>query len=65
MRLNTTDISVNSSFYVSGTTTLNNATSCLSSFYVSGPTILDNATSCLSSLNISGTTTIGWHLTER
>ena len=58
MRLNTTGISMNTSFYVSGTAILNNATSCLSTLNVSGATILNNATSCLSNLNVSGATTI-------
>jgi hypothetical protein len=40
MRINTTGTSINTSLYISGTTTLNNTTTCLSSLNVSGITIL-------------------------
>jgi hypothetical protein len=40
VRLNTGRISMNTLLSVSGTTTLNNATTCTSSLYISGTTIL-------------------------
>ena len=63
MRLNTTGISMNTSFYVSGTAILNNATSCLSFLDVSGATTINNAITCVSSLNVSGKTLINNQMT--
>ncbi len=42
MSLNTSGTSMNTSLYVSGTTTLNNTTTCISSLNVSGTTTLTN-----------------------
>jgi hypothetical protein len=42
MRLNTVGTSINTSLYISGTTTINNATTCLSSLNVSGTTVISN-----------------------
>ena len=58
MRLNSAGISINTSLYISGTTIINNTTTCTSSFNVSGSTALNNLT-CNSSLNVSGTSNIG------
>ena len=55
MRLNSSGISVNTSFYVSGTAILNNQLTCLSTLNVSGTAILNNQLTCLSNLNVSGT----------
>ena len=63
VHLNTTGISSNTSFYVSGTAILNNATSCLSSLNVSGATTINNQITCLSSLNVSGATTTNNQMT--
>ena len=63
MRLNTSGISMNTSFYVSGTATLNHATLCLSSLNVSGATTINNQITCLSSLNVSGATTTNNQMT--
>ena len=43
MRINTTGTSINTSLYISGTTTLNNTTTCLSSLNVSGITTFNNS----------------------
>ncbi len=48
------NVSCMASLYVSGTTTLNNATTLLSSLNVSGTTPLNNATTLSSSLNVVG-----------
>jgi hypothetical protein len=55
MRLNSSGISVNTSFYVSGTAILNNQLTCLSTLNVSGTAILNNQLTCLSNFNVSGT----------
>ena len=59
MRLNTVGTSINTSLYISGTTRLNNTTTCTSSLNVSGTTTLSNNVTCASSLNVSGTSNIG------
>ena len=59
MRLNSSGISMNTSLYISGVTTLNNTTTCLSSLNVSGTTVLNNQLTCLSSLSVSGTSNLG------
>jgi hypothetical protein len=43
MRLNTAGTSINTSLYISGTTILNNTTTCTSSLNISGNTILNNS----------------------
>ena len=59
MRLNSAGISMNTSLYISGTTIINNNTTCISSLNVSGTTTLSNNVTCVSSLNVSGTSNIG------
>ena len=59
MRLNSAGISMNTSLYISGTTIINNNTTCVSSLNVSGTTTLSNNVTCVSSLNVSGTSNIG------
>ena len=49
---------MNTSLNISGTTIINNNTTCLSSLYISGNTTLQNSATCLSSFNVSGTTTL-------
>ena len=63
MRLNSSGISVNTSFYVSGTAILNNQLTCLSTLNVSGATTISNQITCLSNLNVSGATTISNKIT--
>ncbi len=55
MSLNTQGLTIKGYLNISGTTTLNNATSCISSLNVSDTTTLSNNTTCISSLNVSGT----------
>ncbi len=62
MRLNPYGVSINTSLYVTGFTTFNNAVTSSSSLNVSGSTIL-NRTTCSSSLYVSGITTINNSLT--
>jgi hypothetical protein len=53
MRLNTTGTSINTSLYVSGTTIINNAISCLSSLNIGGNVGI-GTTNILSRLTIRG-----------
>ena len=62
MRLNPYGVSINTSLYVTGFTTFNNAITSSSSLNVSGFTTLNKVT-CLSSLNVSGISTINNLLT--
>ncbi len=52
------NVSCMSSLNVSGSTTLNNATTINSSLNVSGNTTLNNATTITSSFNVSGNATL-------
>ena len=58
MRVNPYGVSVNTSFYVSGNTILNNATSIFGTLNVSGPSTFYNNTTYISSLNVSGFTNL-------
>ncbi len=58
MRLNPYGVSINTSLYIIGFTTFNNASTCTSSLNVSGTTTVNNLLTC-SSLNGSGISTIG------
>ena len=56
--IKTSGVNVTANLNISGTTTLNNNTTCMSSLNVSGVTTLNNVTSCISSLNVTGFTTL-------
>jgi hypothetical protein len=53
MRLNPYGVSINTSLYITGFTSINNASACTSSLNVSGTTTVSNLLTCSSS-NVSG-----------